>query len=184
MPIIYRLTFPNGKSYIGQTKREIDARVRGHISQRGCCPLVYAAIEEFGKQNMQVEVLIQCNVEHLNEYEVKFIRWFDTLYPFGYNIMRGGGVPTAPVSEETKEKIRISSKTRKYTRPRKRTIGCEWNLPMYVKYCEWPTHNGFTVRIPGKGIKSFTSQKLSIEEKHQLAMEHYNKLMQPNLPND
>ena len=93
--VIYKITSPSNKSYIGQTVR---------FNQRMTCyknlrcknqTAIYNAILKYGWENMQVEILWEKEsnarlVSELNELEIKYIKEFNTKVPNGYNITSGG----------------------------------------------------------------------------------------------
>jgi hypothetical protein len=48
------------------------------------------AINKYGADNFKIEILLVINDECLDLYETKFIEIYDTYYPSGYNLTRGG----------------------------------------------------------------------------------------------
>ena len=108
MGFIYKLNFPSGKSYIGQTTQSIETRIKAHRQKSSGCILVSKAIQKY--PDFEIEILLEINNELLSEYEIKFIKLYDTVSPNGYNLTHGGegGIP----SEETKAKMRESHKDR------------------------------------------------------------------------
>lgn len=58
MAEVYVLTFPNGKQYVGRTKKTADVRFRNHVrdSQKSKMP-VHRAIRKFGAENVKVAIL-------------------------------------------------------------------------------------------------------------------------------
>lgn len=58
---IYKYTFPNGKVYIGQTRRDIEVRIEEHIHpvQGKTNPALWAAYQEFGNYNFEIIETIQ-----------------------------------------------------------------------------------------------------------------------------
>lgn len=106
---LYRLTFPNGKSYIGITSRTANARFKEHCknasSGRGIA--VSNAINKHGHDSVLVETLIIAPWEYLIFIEPIVIKHFGTKYPNGYNISAGGeGVIGISPSAETRERLR------------------------------------------------------------------------------
>lgn len=87
---IYKYTSPSGKSYIGQTIRSIKERA-GHNgkSYKGCSEF-YQAIQKYGYDNFDLEILAEVPKEQLDEAEIKYVQLFNTLSPNGYNISPGG----------------------------------------------------------------------------------------------
>lgn len=91
MGIIYMLTSPSGKSYIGQTIKTLQCRISGHARSKGC-PALAASIAQYGIKAFKTEVLVVVENHLLDEYEVKFIEAYQTRVPRGYNITPGGSV--------------------------------------------------------------------------------------------
>ena len=89
MGIIYKLTSPSGKIYIGQTTRSFQQRLKEHITQSGCVILSFA-LKKYGFENFEKEILITCDDDLLNIKEIEYIKLFNSLEPNGYNIRTGG----------------------------------------------------------------------------------------------
>jgi group I intron endonuclease len=105
MGFIYMITFPSGKSYIGQTKRNVLKRFNEHLKCNGSCTILENAIKKYGQENVHVETLIEINDSLLDFYEIKFIDLYGTIEPLGYNIRNGGLV--GKHSKESCERMRI-----------------------------------------------------------------------------
>ena len=73
MGVIYCLTSPSGKQYIGQTKRPIEKRLKEHSTRLGGSIILKAAIDKYGLNTFNIEILLQVNDTLLNIYESKFI---------------------------------------------------------------------------------------------------------------
>jgi len=88
---IYELRFPNGKSYVGQT-RSWDRRMRAHKRGKGNDDghLIKHAIRKYGWSNVKVSVLEEVTLDLLNHSEIKWIAERGTLKPDGYNTTPGG----------------------------------------------------------------------------------------------
>tara|TARA_B100001175_G_scaffold254595_2_gene222363 strand:+ start:1767 stop:2441 length:675 start_codon:yes stop_codon:yes gene_type:complete len=86
--VIYRLGFPNGKSYIGQTRKSAEKRWSQHRIKTS--RLVGNAIAKYGWDNITKDVLVRLPASLLNEYEVKFISMYDSCGKHGYNLTPGG----------------------------------------------------------------------------------------------
>ncbi len=118
MGIIYKLTSPSGKSYIGKTKRTFAYRIKRHLhrakadDEKPQCKALNAALRLYGFDNFKVEILVECDESHLNCYEIKFIEVYGTLAPNGYNLTTGGEGREGPHREESKDKM--SEAMRKY----------------------------------------------------------------------
>jgi group I intron endonuclease len=120
MGVIYCLTSPSGKSYIGQTRRPINKRLREHSKMLTGCVILNESIKKYGFDNFKVEVLIEVNDEYLDIYEKKFIQTYSSLYPNGYNI-RTGGCVNSQHCDESREKMRqskLGEKNPNYGKPR------------------------------------------------------------------
>ena len=87
---IYKYTSPSGKSYIGQAINSLKQRAGHNGKQYKGCAQFYQAIQKYGFENFEVEILAEVPQEQLNEMETKYIQIFNTLSPNGYNISAGG----------------------------------------------------------------------------------------------
>jgi len=114
MGFVYMLTSPSKKRYIGITSRKcVEYRWQEHFkaSQKaeGGCPMIKRAIQKYGFDKIEKEILLEIDNEFLNEYEQKFIKQYNTLAPNGYNCTSGGDGAKL-LCEETKEKIGKTAK--------------------------------------------------------------------------
>jgi group I intron endonuclease len=102
--IIYKITSPSGKVYVGQTVRSFEERIYKHKSKSSKCTLVKRAIDKYGDE-MNYE-LIEENVpqEQLDEREIYWINHFNSLAPNGYNC-NGGGSSQQNLSQEIRDKV-------------------------------------------------------------------------------
>ena len=107
MGVIYCLTSPSGKKYIGQTRRSFEKRLREHSKCNTGCVILNNAIRKYGIDTFECEVLLEINDEHLNKYESMFIDLLNTLEPHGYNI-RTGGVYNSTHSSESCDRMRLA----------------------------------------------------------------------------
>lgn len=99
---IYKFTNKiTGDSYIGQSvdirKRYIQHKNRydtfGGKTEARENTYFHEMLRHYGFHNFEFEVLEECNRDQLNEKEVYYIRAYNTLYPHGYNLTRGGNSP-------------------------------------------------------------------------------------------
>lgn len=101
--IVYIYTFPNGKKYIGQTTLSLAKRAQrgwGYHNQ-----LVYKAIQKYGWENIQKEIINCSTEEEMDSLERELIiKYKTTNINFGYNV-EDGGHKNKHLSEETKQKI-------------------------------------------------------------------------------
>ena len=108
--VIYCLTFPNGKVYIGKTKNKLSSRLSEHCNR---------AFEQKSKsfnnkkerairKYLTFSVDILYSGDDLNDNEIKFIKEFDS-FKNGYNCTIGGdgssGANTNLGSKQSKETI-------------------------------------------------------------------------------
>lgn len=113
---VYKYTFPNGKCYIGVTKKTLAARQRsvesGWIGYKNC-KLLWDAIQEYGIENIQQEILFcgECQDEDAAAMEIKYIQEYKSNNPeYGYNIGHGGeGLVKKNISPERREEIRAQA---------------------------------------------------------------------------
>ena len=106
------------KQYVGQTLTHrknhgkyrpfgIEGRFQDHISEAICntkkkqCTYLNNAIRHYGKDAFHVSLVSECSKNDLDANEIKFIEEYNTLYPNGYNLTRGGktshcGLPKDP----------------------------------------------------------------------------------------
>ena len=93
MGVIYKITSPSGKGYVGQTKRPLNKRLERHRDLKwGNCKLLKRAIKKYRWANMQVQVLWTGINEELDAREIALIREHGTLAPHGHNALPGGDV--------------------------------------------------------------------------------------------
>src|SRR5262245_11187782 len=114
--IIYKIINKvNNKIYIGQTVGSINQRFVHHCGKWSSCTYLRNAIQKYGKENFTIEEIYRSfTIEDLNIKEEQFIIQFDSLNPEkGYNIRPGGN--NSKPSEESKERMRISSTGKKHS---------------------------------------------------------------------
>lgn len=111
MWVIYKHTNKsNNKSYIGQTKQELNERWRNGQGYYNSAPLFYKAIQKYGWNNFTHEV-IEKNIstqEEANQKEQYWIKYYDCCVldgkDKGYNIDRGGkGFSSEQASKTSKQ---------------------------------------------------------------------------------
>lgn len=170
--IIYRLTSPSGRKYIGQTTHTAERRWHRHEMDaiRGVdgCVILCRAIREYGFDNFIKEVIIECDVSELDFHEMTFIKNENTLTPNGYNIMPGGRNNISRLPTELQKFY--SDNIRKHT---------DYELPPGLVEINLPNRDehGFKVII-GKKSHTFISKHQTMEEKLTDAMECYNCIKQ------
>jgi group I intron endonuclease len=118
--IVYKLTSPSGKSYIGKTKAKLETRIKQHLQlfrsserpYKGCPTKLFYALEKYPIKEWTKEILFESDdLIETNEKEKFFIEQFDTISE-GYNISKGGdGRLVDTLAEEHKKVISEKRKT-------------------------------------------------------------------------
>lgn len=179
MPLIYLLTSPSNKSYVGQTVQTLHNRLTKHKSKakltpnEGCIALNYA-IRKYGLNNFEKEIILECDEDELDYYEDYYISEYDTLAPNGYNLMTGGN-SNKRMSEKTKEKMRLSAlkRTSKAYRKSEKTK----DFPKFLQVVETKYSKGYRItKHPNCPCKSFFDKNKTMEEKKQEALDFLEKL--------
>ena len=121
MGYIYCITNKiDGKQYIGQTKHDVDTRLKEHfqIAEKTKRNLhLYNAIRKYGKENF--DILAE---EDLDKWEMYYIGLHDTFCNGYNNTIGGGGVRGYHHTEETKKKISENHNPNIYTKERAEKI--------------------------------------------------------------
>ena len=89
MGIIYKIESPSNKVYIGQTIHTLEERIKGHKKSSTNCTLLKRAIDKYGDE-MEYEILEEIDNELLDEREIHWIKYYNSLAPNGYNCSTGG----------------------------------------------------------------------------------------------
>ena len=146
MGIIYKLTSPSNKIYIGQTIKTIEKRFREHLEDatriyKNHCIVLNKSLRKYGGFHFKLEILEECLDEELNEKEIEYILKYDTQTPKGMNIKLGGS--SGKHHEDTKKRIANSLKGRIVSSETKTKLSNTTNpdLPMYIVKCK----NGYRV---------------------------------------
>lgn len=170
--IIYKLTSPSGKIYIGQTNRTLEIRWKEHLKlarNGGNLPLS-RAIRRY-KEQFTVEIVVAGVPEWaVNAFEKYWIHYYDT-YNFGYNCTTGGeGLKGYKHSEKTK--AILAQKSTGNTshlghRHSQYTKDLLSNLHKGNTYWKGKTHTAESKKkmsdsAQGKTIRKETREKLSI----------------------
>ena len=96
--IIYMYTFPNGKRYIGKSKRSLSRRQGSFFNRYKNCTALWNAIEKYGIDNIKQDILFENDMsdEDASRLEQICILTFKTnanrFYnpKYGYNLTDGG----------------------------------------------------------------------------------------------
>ena len=140
--IIYKITSPSGKVYVGQTVQTFKERIKCHKKVSSNCTLLKRAISKYGDE-MVYEIIEEVPHGLLDERETYWIKELNSLAPNGYNCSTGGN-EKKELSQVLKDKIRDSVNARK--------IEKNGHLGDVVKM-----YNGFTPRIGHNNKKIYLS---------------------------
>ena len=170
----------NGMKYVGQTndpykrchKHLSTARLNNYTYKS----YLYPAINKYGEDNFSFKIVEICELDIVNEREIYWIQYLDTVVPNGYNITPGGNSlygEDNPFygrkhSDKTKEKISQKNSGRiisQEERDMRRVINSGERNPFYGK-----THSSETIE---KIIKS---------NRESGAYERFSKRMKENNP--
>lgn len=96
--IIYMYIFPNGKRYVGKTKRRLSERQGHNFEGYKRCTALWKAIQKYGIENIQQDILFEDDMsdEYATRLEQICILLFKTNCnrfsspKFGYNLTDGG----------------------------------------------------------------------------------------------
>ena len=123
--IIYMYTFPNGKRYIGKTKRSLEERRGKDWTKYKRCRLLWNAIQKYGVDSIHTDILYNgpltdddasmLEEEYIEAYKTNTNKYSNP--SFGYNLTAGGeGVkdwsPTAERLEALQKQMRENGKRR------------------------------------------------------------------------
>lgn len=122
---IYKYTFPDGKVYIGQTRRPPAERYREHFDKTigKANPKFWEAYQKVGTPDFEIIETIECNrvqdlVQQLNEEETKYIQQYKAANPkFGYNVRERAyvSIPRDAVLDAEFERIWIERAEKWYS---------------------------------------------------------------------
>lgn len=132
--LIYKISnLINGKNYIGQTIHSLEQRFRKHKNTKIGGMIISKAIKKYGVENFRIEQLEICeSQDELNEAECKWIEFYQSQAPNGYNI-RGGGGARGKMAESSKAKMRgrkLSPETIENMKKAKQNMSEETRLKM------------------------------------------------------
>lgn len=114
MGLIYKITSPDGKSYIGQTTMSFKQRIRYHKHPSSGCVYISNAIAKHGDEMIYEIIEEDIPRENLDDREIFWINRLNTIAPNGYNLTSGGA--SCKMSEDTKSKMCDINKLRKIER--------------------------------------------------------------------
>ena len=110
--LLYRLTSPSGRAYIGITNN-VKKRWQEHANASRCgskCAL-HLAIKKYGFENFTKEILVKSYLDYAKDLEVKAIIAYSTMVPAGYNMTAGGdGTVGYIFTEAQKQRMSLAQK--------------------------------------------------------------------------
>jgi len=161
--ILYKITFPNNKSYIGITSRSLKRRVIHHCSfaKTGKCSFpLQRAILKYGKNSFKAEILVICDDwKYLCDLEIRAIQKFKTLIPHGYNVALGGDAPSLGRKQTEQQKLQQSRRAKKRAKIKnglpghignKATLNCKHTPEAIAKIAEAGIDRIFTAEARAK----------------------------------
>jgi group I intron endonuclease len=113
------------------------------------CHAINNAIKEYGKENFKYSIILYCEIDELDYYEIESIKIFHSHYTeHGYNISWGGHSPMRgrKNSEETKEKIRQSNLGRHPSDESRKLMRENHRDEKGEKSSKWGTHPSIETR--------------------------------------
>ncbi|ABT13734.1 hypothetical protein MT325_M180L [Paramecium bursaria chlorella virus MT325] len=128
--LIYKISFTNGKVYIGQTSRSVFSRGAEHLRQSSGCIKLKNAFNKYGHDDCTMEILKDnIPVEYLDFFENKYIDQYDSIKN-GYNI-KYNHVKKIPLEQDLEPYVPVAPKVnifaqfanKDYT-PKKKKIEC------------------------------------------------------------
>ncbi len=103
--VVYVLTSPSGKQYVGQTRQPVKNRLIGHKAVSKTLPdlLISKVINKYGLENLKVETIDTAyDVDDLDNKEAHWIKTLNTMSPNGYNTR---DVKKGHFTEDVRKKI-------------------------------------------------------------------------------
>jgi hypothetical protein len=112
--VVYLLTSPGGKGYVGVTRRPLAHRIAQHGWEgRGRRKIgIHGAFRKYGRANISGRVLLVGTWDYCLAMEPRAIEALRTRAPLGYN-MTSGGEGVCDLSADSKERIAASQRGRK-----------------------------------------------------------------------
>lgn len=120
--VLYLVTSPSGRRYVGITTQRVEDRWAGHVRDAwaGGRTRLAVAIRKYGSAAFSLRVLLRADWAYLNWIEPRAIESYGTRSPSGYNLASGG--QQALLHDSTKEKLRILNTGRRHTEATKQKM--------------------------------------------------------------
>lgn len=150
--IIYKIqNKTNGKIYIGQTVRTLEERMAEHLRHKKTA--IDSALAHGNKNNFKVDIIDNANsIEELNQKEIFWIKYYDSIAPKGYNLCDGGDNTMGYHHKEKSKKAMSIAKKKMY-------IG-EGN-PFYGKTHSYEQRKKWSAERSGRKLSKEWKEKIS-----------------------
>jgi group I intron endonuclease len=159
--VIYKITSPTGRIYIGQTTRLKDRISCYRNNNNNDQQLIYRSINKYGWDAHTFEVIDESPVDTLSDLEIKYIKEYNSFHydnPNGMNLTRGGeGTLGRKHSAETIAKqiakrtgTKHSDKTKKLMSDLKKGKAPSCTLNPKTEYFLQQARQNMLGRIPSK----------------------------------
>lgn len=181
---VYKLAFPNGKSYVGQT-RNLRERLKLYLSAisfKKDKSAVDLAISEFGLDSISIDILASPTgldgddlLLVLSILEIKYIRDLNTLSPNGYNMSIGGeilGIPSDFIS------TRFGLKNYSGSKP----VICYDSEGNFVKEYDSIEKCAYDLGVESKRISDFVDKRVLFRNEYMLRFKRYGETPKKILP--
>lgn len=171
MNYIYLVTNKeNGKQYIGQTTYDIKTRWRNHVYHSKHSldnNYFHRAIRKYGEKSFEISIIEEIeDYNLLDEREIFYISFYNTLFPNGYNLALGGnGVRRydyMKIWELWESGLSIKEICEKFSARRETIINILKDLPTYSS--EESFQRGLKVREVGRKVRQYTKENIFIKE--------------------
>lgn len=178
MGIIYMITSPSGKKYVGQTIQPLDKRWKQHLdaskkTYKDNCKVLNKSLRKYGDIHFKVEILEECANEILNSREIYYIEKYNTIVPNGMNIKNGGSNGTHHIDTKIKISESLLGRIVSYESRLKISNNKNNGLAMYLLKVQ----KGYRVcNHPMGPEKRFISKTKPDEYNYYRALEYLNKL--------
>lgn len=162
--IIYKLENKiNNKVYIGQTIQKLNRRITDHVLKSkkvGKKTVFSAALKKYGIENFNITILDKAtSKDELNSKEILWISKYNSVYPNGYNMDKGGN--SRSWNELSRKKLSESKiKSEKQIRVKVFKFDKSGHIVDFFRDTKTARENG--IKIPMKNIlesKTFAIEK-------------------------
>jgi group I intron endonuclease len=163
--IIYKSTNKiTGKIYIGQTTHTLDKRIKSHLKESKIDsnrPFMLS-INEYGINNFVFEIIDSTdNLNELNDKEIYWINFYNSVSPNGYNVTGGGQGKKMIKTEELSKRISNGLKNSE-------------------KWQEILKNDEYLKKRELNFIKSFKGKKFSSEHKEKIWEKNKDRILEFN----